>query len=172
MPELRKAAVKWKQAPTDLVGPELKVGDLAPSDFTLTANDQSSVAGSSLACKARIVCAVPSLDTSVCDTEMKRFNQEAANLSGVKVFVVSMDLPYAQKRWCGATGSDRVEALSDFKERSFGPAYGVFAPVKGLLARAVFVIGKDERLRHVEYVKEVTTEPDYAAALAAARSLG
>jgi thiol peroxidase len=171
MPELRKAAVNWKQAPTDLVGPALKAGDTAPIDFAVTANDSSNVTGSALAGKARIVCAVPSLDTSVCDIEMKRFNHEAASLPGVKVYVVSMDLPFAQKRWCGSTGSDRVEALSDFKERSFGPAYGVFAPTKGLLARAVFVIGKDDKIRHVEYVKEVTTEPDYAAALQAARAL-
>jgi thiol peroxidase len=170
MAELRKGAVNWKGQPTDVVGPKLGVGDVAPSDYSLSAKDLSAVAGSSLAGQPRIICAVPSLDTGVCDTEMKRFNDEAASLPGVKVYVVSMDLPYAQRRWCGATGSDRVETLSDFKERSFGPAYGVFAPAKGLFIRAVFVVGKDDRLRHVEYVKEVTTEPDYEAAIQAARS--
>ena len=170
MASQRKGAVNWKGAPTDLVGPELKAGDKAPSDFTLVATDMSAVGGKDLAGKARILCALPSLDTPVCDIEMKRFNQEAANVPGVKVYVLSLDLPFAQKRWCGATGSDRVEALSDFKERSFGTAYGVFAPAKGLFVRAVFVIGKDDKLRHVEYVKDVSTEPDYAAALQAAKS--
>jgi thiol peroxidase len=154
----------------DVVGPALKTGDTAPSDFVVTATDMKSVAGAQLAGTPRILCAVPSLDTAVCDVEMKRFNQEAATLSGVRVLVVSLDLPFAQKRWCGATGSERVEALSDFKERSFGPAYGVFAPAKGLFVRAVFVIGKDDKLLHVEYVKEVTSEPDYAAALQAAKA--
>jgi thiol peroxidase len=170
MPELRKAAVQWKGTPTDVVGPELKAGDIAPTDFAVTAIDMKNVAGRDLAGKPRILCALPSLDTSVCDVEMKRFNQEAANLPGVKVYVLSLDLPFAQKRWCGATGSDRIEALSDFKERSFGPAYGVFAPAKGLFVRAVFVIGKDDKLRYVEYVKEVASEPDYGAVLQAARS--
>jgi thioredoxin-dependent peroxiredoxin len=170
MPELRKAAVLWKGTPTDVLGPALKAGDTAPSDFVVTATDMKTVAGSQLAGTPRIVCAVPSLDTAVCDLEMKRFNQEAAKLSGVKVYVVSLDLPFAQKRWCGATGSDRLEALSDFKERSFGSAYGVLAPAKGLFVRAVFVIGKDDKLRHVEYVKDVASEPDYAAALTAAQS--
>ena len=170
MPEIRKAAVQWKGIPTDVVGPALKPGDTAPSDFVVTATDMKSLQGSQLAGTPRILCTVASLDTSVCDSEMKRFNQEVAGIPGVKVYVVSLDLPFAQKRWCGATGSDRIEALSDFKERSFGPAYGVFAPIKGLLVRAVFVIGKDDKLRHVEYVKEVTTEPDYAAALQAAKN--
>ena len=170
MPELRKAAVQWKGTPTDVAGPALKPGDAAPSDFVVTATDMKSVAGSQLAGTPRILCAVPSLDTAVCDLEMKRFNQEAASLPGVKLYVLSLDLPFAQKRWCGATGSDRVEALSDFKERSFGTAYGVFAPAKGLFVRAVFVIGKDDKVRHVEYVKDVASEPDYAAALQAAKS--
>jgi thioredoxin-dependent peroxiredoxin len=170
MPELRKAAVMWKGQPTDVVGPALRVGDAAPTEFSATATDLRSVPGTSLAGTPRIICAVPSLDTAVCDVEMKRFNQEAAALPGVKVYVVSMDLPFAQKRWCGSTGSERVEPLSDFKDRSFGNAYGVFAPSKGLFVRAVFVVGKDDRLRHVEYVKEVASEPDYAAALQAARA--
>jgi thiol peroxidase len=170
MPELRKAAVQWRGTPTDVLGPALKAGDTAPSDFVVTATDMKPVAGSQLAGTPRILCAVPSLDTPVCDVEMKRFNQEAANIPGVKVYVVSLDLPFSQKRWCGSTGSDRLEALSDFKERSFGPAYGVFAPSKGLFVRAVFVVGKDDKLRHVEYVSDVVSEPDYAAALQAAKS--
>jgi thiol peroxidase len=166
---LRTAAVLWKGQPTDVLGPALRVGDVAPSEFSLTATDMKTVTGSQLAGSPRILCAVPSLDTSVCDLEMRRFNREAANLPGGKVYVVSLDLPFAQKRWCGASGSDRIEALSDFKDRSFGPAYGVLAPAQGLFVRAVFVIGKDDKLRHVEYVKDVGSEPDYAAALQAAK---
>jgi thiol peroxidase len=170
MPELRKAAVLWRGTPTDVVGPALKAGDSAPSDFVVTAVDMKSVAGADLAGKPRIICAVPSLDTPVCDVEMKRFNQEAANIPGVKVYLLSLDLPFAQKRWCGATGSDRIETLSDYKDRTFGSAYGVFAPVKGLFVRAVFVVGKDDKLRYVEYVRDVTSEPVYAAAIQAAKS--
>jgi thiol peroxidase len=171
MADLRQSAVLWKGTPTDVLGPRLEVGAVAPSQFTLSANDLSDVPGTAIAGRARIVCAVPSLDTATCDLEMRRFNQEAGSLPGGKVYVVSMDLPFAQKRWCGATASANVEALSDFKFRTFGVAYGVFAPGKGLLVRAVFVIDKGDKLCHVEYVKEVASEPDYAAALTAAKAL-
>src|SRR5688500_6119789 len=116
MAEQRKGAVQWKGSPTDLVGPELKAGDKAPTDFTLISANMAAVSGKDLAGKPRILCAVPSLDTPVCDMEMKRFNQEAAKLPGVNVYAVSLDLPFAQKRWCGATGSDNVQALSDYKD--------------------------------------------------------
>jgi thioredoxin-dependent peroxiredoxin len=171
MAEQRKGAVNWKGAPTDLLGPELKPSDKAPNDFTLVGSDMSPVTGKDLSGKPRIVCAVPSLDTPVCDVEMRRFNSEAEKIPGVNVFVVSLDLPFAQKRWCVATSSDRVKALSDYKDRSFGPAYGVLAPSKGLFARAVFVIDGKDVIRHVEYVADVASEPDYAAALAAAKQL-
>jgi thiol peroxidase len=166
----RKGAVLWKGTPTDVVGPELKPGGKAPSSFTVTGNDMSEVKGADLAGKARIVCSVPSLDTPVCDRETRHFNEEAARIPGIQVHVVSMDLPFAQKRWCGAAGVERVRTLSDYKDRTFGPAYGVFVPSKGLLCRAVFVIGKDDVIRHVEYVKDVGSEPDYKAALEAARA--
>lgn len=169
MAELRRGAINWR-GPTDLEGPELEVGDEAPSAFTLVATDMSEVKGSDLSGKVRILCAVPSLDTPVCDVEMKRFNAEAGKLPDVTVAAVSMDLPFAAKRWCGATQSDKIRALSDFKHRNFGPAYGVFAPAKGLLARAVFVIGKDDRVKHAEYVADVGKEPNYDAALAAAKA--
>jgi thiol peroxidase len=169
MAELRKGAINWR-GPADLEGPELKAGDQAPTNFTLVATDMKEVPGSELAGKVRILATVPSLDTPVCDVEMKRFNTEAAKLPGVVVAAVSMDLPFAAKRWCGATNSDKVQALSDYKTRDFGTAYGVFVPAKGLLARAVFVVGKDDVLRHVEYVSDVGKEPDYDAALAAAKS--
>lgn len=166
------AQVTWRGNPAELVGPELKVGDKAPANFTLVANDLSPVTGADLAGKARIVLTSPSLDTGVCDTEARRFNEEAANLPGVAIYHVTVDLPFAQKRWCGAAGVERVKTLSDYKEREFGKAYGVFNPQRYLLVRAVFVVDKNDVIKHVEYVKEVTTEPNYAAAIEAARSLG
>ncbi|HVW29335.1 MAG TPA: thiol peroxidase [Polyangiaceae bacterium] len=170
MSEIRKGAVVWK-VPTDLEGPEIKVGDKAPAGFTLVATDMSEVKGQDLAGTVRVLCAVPSLDTPVCDVEMRRFNTEAAKLPGVTVAAISLDLPFAAKRWCGATGSEKIRALSDYKYRDFGTSYGVFAPSKGLLARAVFVIGKDDLVKHVEYVPNVGQEPNYDAALAATKSL-
>ncbi|MEZ4374860.1 MAG: thiol peroxidase [Polyangiaceae bacterium] len=170
MAETRKGAITLKGNPLDLVGPELKAGDKAPDDFTLIGTDMAPVTGKDLAGKARILCAVPSLDTPVCDVEMKRFNEEAANLN-LEVIAVSVDLPFAQKRWCGATGSDKIKTLSDWKFKTFGAAYGVEAPTFGLLARAVFVIGADDVVRHVEYVPEIGQEPNYGAALEAAKAL-
>lgn len=167
----RKGAIQWRGVAMDLVGPEVKVGEKAPAGFSLVANDMSKVEASALAGKPRVVCSLPSLDTGTCDTEMRRFNQEATSLPGVTVYAVSMDLPFAQKRWCGAAGVERVQTLSDFRERSFGPAWGVFAPVKGLLCRAVFVVDASDVVRHVEYCPETTVEPNYAAALEAARAL-
>ncbi|MBI3205440.1 MAG: thiol peroxidase [Myxococcales bacterium] len=171
MPETRKAAINWKGNPVDLIGPELGPGNPAPTDFSVVGNDMSAVAASAMAGQKRIVLTVPSLDTPVCDTETRRFNQEATSIPGVKIYVVSADLPFAQKRWCGAAGISNVITLSDYKDRSFGPAWGTFAPAKGLHARAVFVIGADDVIRHVEYVAEATTEPNYGAALEAAKAL-
>ena len=165
------AKVTFQGSPVDLSGPELKVGDHAPESFTLTANDLSPVPGSALAGKPRILVTAPSLDTPVCDLEGRRFNKEAAAIPGLEVYVISMDLPFAQKRWCGAAGVDRVKTLSDYNARSFGLAYGVLWAGPQLLARAVFVVDRDDHVRHVEYVREITTEPDYAAALAVARAL-
>ncbi len=171
MVEERKGAVTLGGNPVTLVGPELKAGQAAP-DFTAVDNALQSVSLSGARKTALVIAAVPSLDTTVCDTEIRRFNLEAAQLSGVEIWTLSMDLPFAQKRWCGAAGVDVVKTLSDFRERQFGAAYGVLiksGALGGLLTRAVFVIGKDGRLAHVEYVKEIASEPDYAAALAAAR---
>ena len=123
--------------------------------------------------KVLILSAVPSLDTPVCDTETRRFNVEAGKLpGGVEVWTISMDLPFAQKRWCGAAGATAVKTLSDFRERAFAPAYGTLVkdgPLAGLSARAVFVVGKDGKVAHAEYVKDITQEPNYDAALAAAK---
>src|SRR5499426_2132838 len=173
MPESRANAVTLRGNPVTLVGPEIKAGQPAP-DFTAVDNSLAPVKLSDAKGKVLILSAVPSLDTPVCDTETRRFNTEAGKLpGGVEVWTISMDLPFAQKRWCGAAGVSSVKTLSDFRERAFGPAYGVEikdGPIAGLTARAVFVVGKDGKVKHVEYVKEIGSEPNYDAALAAAKS--
>jgi thiol peroxidase len=167
----RTVEVLWGGKAVEISGPELKVGDKAPSNFTLVAIDMKAHTGADLAGKPRIYCTIPSVDTAVCDVEMRRFNQEAAKITGVSIYAVSLDLPFAQKRWCGAAGIEQVKTLSDYKDRSFGPAYGTFVPEKGLLIRAVFVVDKDDVIRHVEYVASVGSEPNYEAALNAAKAL-
>lgn len=171
MAQMRKNAITFKGGPIDLEGPELKVGDKAPIDFTVADNGLAPVTGADLANKPRIFLAVPSLDTPVCDMEVRRFNTEASKMAGLKIYTFSMDLPFAQKRWCGAAGVDNVHTLSDFKTRGFAAAHGVFMPALGLMCRAVFVIDGTNTVRHVEYVKEATQEPNYAAALDAARKM-
>ncbi|MGH9785995.1 MAG: thiol peroxidase [Terriglobia bacterium] len=166
----RKGAVTLRGNPMTLVGPELKAGDKAP-DFTVIGNDMKPVTLADTAGKVRILASVPSLDTPVCDAETRRFNEEAANLPGVEILTVSMDLPMAQSRWCGAAGVKNVRTLSDYRERSFGPAYGVLIQEIKLEARAVFVLDKDNTIRYAEYVKEVAEHPNYAAALDAAKKL-
>ena len=167
----RAGAVMFKGNPITLGGPEIKPGGDAP-DFTALDNGLQPVKLSQAKGKVIVLSAVPSLDTPVCDTETRRFNQEAGGLAGVEVWTISMDLPFAQKRWCGAAGVTHVKTLSDFRDHSFAQSYGVFikdGPLAGLTARAVFVVGKDGKVKHAEYVKEITTEPNYEAALAAAR---
>ena len=168
----RAGAVMFKGNPITLGGPEIKAGGDAP-DFSAVDNGLQPVKLSQAKGKVIVLSAVPSLDTPVCDTETRRFNQEAGKLgANVEVWTVSMDLPFAQKRWCGAAGVTAVKTLSDFRERSFAQNYGVLVkegPLAGLTARAVFVVGKDGKVKHAEYVKEITTEPNYEAALNAAR---
>ncbi len=157
--------------PVTLVGSEVRVGDVAP-DFTAVGNDLKPVTLSQFKGKVVIVSAVTSLDTSVCDTETRRFNSEAARLGpDVVILTVSMDLPFAQKRWCGAAGIDKVIAVSDHRDASFGMAYGVFIKDLRLLARAVFVVDRAGVLRYIQLVKEIGTEPDYEAVLAAVRGV-
>jgi thiol peroxidase len=172
MAQERPGAVTFKGNPLTLVGPEIRVGQAAP-DFTAVDTGLQPVHLSGARGKVLILSAVPSLDTPVCDTETRRFNQEAGQLGeGVEVWTISMDLPFAQKRWCGAAGVTHVKTLSDFRDRAFGQAFGTLikeGPLAGLEARAVFVVGKDGHVAHVEYVKELTTEPSYEAALSAAR---
>jgi thiol peroxidase len=168
----RAGAVNFKGNPITLSGPEIKPGADAP-DFTAVDNGLQSVKLSQAKGKVIVLAAVPSLDTPVCDTETRRFNQEAGKLgANVEVWTVSMDLPFAQKRWCGAAGATSVKTLSDFRDHSFAQSYGVLVkegPLAGLTARAVFVVGTDGKVKHAEYVKEITTEPNYDAALTAAR---
>jgi len=167
----RTGIITFKGNPFTLLGPALKVGDKAP-DFTVVDNGLAPVTLASYAGKIKVISAVPSLDTPVCDTETRRFNQEAAGLpENVVVLTVSLDLPFAQKRWCGAAGIDRVTTLSDYQERSFASAYGVLIKELKLLSRAIFVIDANNTIRNIQIVPEVTSEPDYAAVMAAVKSL-
>ena len=165
------ASVTFKGNPITLIGNEVGVGQTAP-DFKVQKIDLTEYTLSGSSGKTRIVASVPSLDTPVCDLETKRFNEEAAKLPNVEIVCVSMDLPFAQKRWCGASSVDKVITASDHREASFARNYGVLisgGPLDRLTARAVFVIGPDNKVRHVEYVKDITEHPNYEAILAAAK---
>ncbi len=167
----RSGIITFKGNPFTLLGPELKVGDKAPN-FSVVDNSLAGVTLASSVGKIRVISAVPSLDTPVCDTETRRFNQEAAGLPGdVLVLTVSLDLPFAQKRWCGAAGIDKVITLSDYRERSFGQNYGVLIKELLLLTRAIFVVDAHDVIRYIQIVPEVTSEPDYAAVISAVKSL-
>lgn len=162
--------VTIKGNPVTLAGPTPKVGAKAP-EFTLRDQTLSPKTLADFAGKVKIIVTVPSLDTPVCDTEVRRFNAEAAALGAdVVILPVSLDMPMAQKRWCGAAGVDKVTTLSDYFDHSFGKTWGVRVVEKGFLARAVFVLNKDNTVKHAEVVAELTAEPDYAAALAAAKA--
>jgi thiol peroxidase len=160
-----------KGNPLTLIGPELQAGDHAP-DFSVVDGTLSAVNLEKTGHNVRIISVVPSLDTPVCDLQTKRFNEEAAQMPGVDIVTVSMDLPFAQKRWCGAFGVDRIKMLSDHRSGSFGEAYGTLIKDLRIESRAIFVLDKDNLLRHVEYVKEVADHPNYDAALAAAKAAG
>ncbi|MCC6344739.1 MAG: thiol peroxidase [Bryobacterales bacterium] len=153
-----------------LVGPELKVGDTAPN-FEVVDNGLQPVDLAKTGSTVRIFSVVPSLDTPVCDAQTKRFNEEAAKLPGVDIYTISMDLPFAQKRWCGAFGVDKVKMLSDHRTGSFGSAYGTLIKELRIESRAIFVLDGNNVVRHAEYVKEVADHPNYDAALAAARKV-
>jgi thiol peroxidase len=163
----RPGATTMKGNPLTLIGPELKAGDKAPDfdavDTSLKPVSLNTTAG------VRIFSVVPSLDTPVCDAQTKRFNEAAANLPSVEIYTVSMDLPFAQKRWCGAFGVDNVKMLSDHRSGSFGENYGTLIKDLRIESRAIFVVDKDNKIRYAEYVKEVADHPNYDAALEAAR---
>jgi len=165
----RTGVITFQGGPLTLVGPEIKVGDDAP-DAQVLANDLSPVALSDSRGKVVVLSCVPSLDTPVCDTQTRRFNEAAASLGGeVAIITASMDLPFAQARWCGAAGVDAVQTVSDHRDAALGQAYGVLIKELRLLSRAVFVIDRGGKVVHAQYVKEITEEPDYDAALAAAK---
>ncbi len=156
-----------KGNPLPLVGPELKVGDKAP-DFELIGSNLKPVTlgeGGSV----RIFSVVPSLDTPVCDAQTKRFSDEIAKMDGIEVITVSMDLPFAMSRWCGAFGVDKIKMLSDHKSASFGTNYGTLIEPLRIESRAIFVVDKNNVIQHVEYVSEVAEHPNYETALAAAK---
>ena len=167
----REGLVTLKGNPVVLLGNAVGVGDAAP-EVTLLDNGLQPWALSSTRGKVAVVAPVPSLDTPVCDTETRRFNEEAVNLGeDVVVVAVSMDLPFAQKRWCGAAGVERVITVSDHREAAFGLAFGVLIKDVRLLARTVFVLDREGVVRHVQIVPEVGQEPDYEAVLKAVREL-
>lgn len=159
----------FQGAPLELEGKELRAGDSLPA-FRLTGTNMQDVQTSDFKGKCLVVSAVPSLDTPVCAIETKRLNEEVTKLGpDVAVLTVSMDLPFAQKRWCGAEGVENVTTASDYKYRQFGSAFGALIPSWGLLARAIFVADAQGKIVHAEYVSKVESEPDYDAVIAAAK---
>jgi thiol peroxidase len=167
----RTGLVTFQGTPLTLVGDGLNVGDKAP-EFSLLNNDLGEVNRSSFNGKVCLLVIVPSLDTPVCDAETRRFNEEAAKLGpDVVVLAISMDLPFAQKRWCGAAGIEQVQTLSDHRDASFGKAYGLLIKELRLLARAVLVVDQQGIIRYEQLVSEIASEPDYEAALGAVKEL-
>lgn len=168
---IRRGAITLKGNPVDLVGRHLNAGDVAP-DFKLQGSDLGDVSLAQSTGKSRIIATVPSLDTPVCHKETKLFNDKVKDLPNVQVLVVSMDLPFGQKRWCGAEGVANVTCLSAHRCTQFGEDYGVLikgGPLDRCLARAIFVVNAAGKLTYADYVSEVTHEPNYDAALAAAK---
>ena len=169
MAEERKGAVTMRGNPMTLVGPEIKVGQKAPN-FNVVGKAMQPATLEQFKGKVKVITTIPSIDTPVCDAETRRFNEEASKLPGdVEILSVSMDLPFAQARWCGAAGVDKVTTLSDWRSANFGTIYGALIKELHLLARAVFVVDKNDNVTYVEYVKEVANQPNYEAALDAAK---
>lgn len=166
----RKGVTTFKEKPMTLIGGEVKVGDPMPS-FCVSGNDLAAIKNDDFKGQVAVVVTVPSVDTPVCATEARRFNESAARLShDVRILVVSMDLPFAHRRFCAAEGIDKVATASDYKDHQFGTAFGVRIKELGLLARAVFVFDRKGSYIYAEYVPEVAQEPNYDAALAAVKS--
>jgi thiol peroxidase (atypical 2-Cys peroxiredoxin) (EC 1.11.1.5) len=159
--------VTFKGKPVTLIGNPVEVGDKAPN-FTVIANDLSEFSFSDTR-GVRLISVVPSIDTGVCDAQTRRFNEEAAKLPGVQILTISVDLPFAQSRWCAAAGIDNIQVLSDHRELSFGMAYGVVIKELRLLARSIFVVDSSNTVVYKQIVPEIGTHPDYDAAIAAAR---
>lgn len=171
MAQERSGAATFKGNPITLIGPELKVGDSAP-DFKLNKDLLTEVTLEDYKGKIKLISVVPSLDTGVCDAQTKRFNEEATKLSDqVVILTVSVDLPFAQARWCGANDVNQVITLSDYKTNHFGEAYGVLIKEFRLDHRAIFVIDSNDQIRYVEYLAEMTEHPDYDKAIEAVKAL-
>ena len=167
----REGAVTFQGNPLTAVGDPLNVGDAAP-DFDLLANDLSSVTLNDSAGKTRLISVVPSLDTGICDAQTRRFNEEISSYGeNVIGYTVSTDLPFAQARWCGAAGVDRVQTLSDHLNVAFGKAYGTYVKELRVEQRAVFIVDAEGKIRYIEYVPEIAQHPDYDAALAALKEV-
>lgn len=167
----RAGMVTFKGSLLTLLGDEAKVGDKS-RPFTVLANDLAEVTLASFAGKTKLISVVPSLDTQVCELQTKRFNDEATKLSSdIVVLTISMDLPFAQHRFCDSYKIDRVKVLSDHREASFGLAYGVLIKELRLLARSIFILDKEDTIRYIELVKELTSHPDYDKALAALKQI-
>ena len=166
----RKVVVTLKETPVTLVGKEINVGQRAP-EFRLVDINWQPVSLSQSKGKVRLISVVYSLDTPVCDLQTQMFEQEASKFSNVVIYTISMDLPFAQARYCGAHHIQNLKTLSDYKEASFGKAYGVLIEESRLLARAIFIIDADDIVRYVEYVKDISQPPDYDKALAALKSV-
>ena len=169
--EERTGIVTMQGNPLILIGTALSEGNSAP-DFEVLDNNLSPVRFSSFTGKVCVISSVPSLDTPVCDLETRRFNEEAGNLSpDVKILTISMDLPFAQKRWCGAAGVDKVITLSDHREAEFGIQYGVLIKELRLLARALFVVDREGIIQYIQIVKEISQEPDYDSVVDAVKKI-
>ena len=163
------AQITFKQEPITLLGSQVKTGETAP-EFTLLDNDLNEVNLSTYDGQKKLISVVPSIDTGVCDQQTRKFNEEASQEDGV-VLTVSVDLPFAQKRWCASNGLDNVITLSDHKDLSFGKNYGVVIEELCLLARSVFVLDKNNKVVYSEIVSEGTDFPDFESALEAYRNI-
>lgn len=159
--------VTFNGTPLTLEGTQVKVGDTAP-DFTVVANDLTDVKFSNTKGK-RILVAVPSIDTEVCDIEVRKFNQAVSSLDNINVFTISMDLPFAQARWCGNAGIENVTTLSDYKYREFSKNYGLYIKELGIISRAVIVVDEQNKVIYTEYLEEITNEPNYEKAIEAVK---
>jgi thiol peroxidase len=165
----RKGGTTFKGNPLTLIGEAVKVGQKAPH-FKAVSGDLSEVSLASSVGKTRLIIAVPSLDTPVCDQETRKFNQEVAGIAGVQTYVISMDLPFAQGRFCQTAGVKNLQTISDHRDASFGVAYGTLIKELRLLSRAIFVVNAQDVVTYVEYVSEMTNHPNYEAALNALKA--
>jgi thiol peroxidase len=171
MTQERSGIVTFAGNPVTLIGSEIRVGDKAPN-FEVLANNLSKVTLEDSKGKVRLISCVHSLDTGVCDAQTRKFNQLASNLgNNVEVLTISVDLPFAQNRWCGASGIERVQTLSDHFKMSFGTAFGTYIKEHRLECRAVFIVDEKDVVQYVEYVPEITEHPNYEAALEAIKSI-